>query len=66
MYHPHPNPLPSRERGILFPRRKEKCRQSVLDDKGLAPAICQHAETGEVIMLGYINPRRAEAHSRRR
>ena len=28
----------------------------LLDEKGLAPAICQHAETGEVIMLGYINP----------
>ncbi len=28
----------------------------LLDDKGLAPAICQHDETGEVIMLGYVNP----------
>ena len=28
----------------------------LLDEKGLAPAICQHADTGEVIMLGYINP----------
>ena len=28
----------------------------LLDDKGLAPAICQHEETGEVIMLGYVNP----------
>lgn len=27
-----------------------------LDEKGLTPAICQHDETGEVIMLGYINP----------
>jgi len=27
-----------------------------LDDKGLTPAICQHEETGEVIMLGYVNP----------
>ena len=28
----------------------------LLDEKGLAPAICQHAESGEVIMLGYVNP----------
>ena len=28
----------------------------VLDQNGLAPAICQHADTGEVIMLGYVNP----------
>ncbi len=28
----------------------------LLDDKGLAPAICQHEETGEVIMLGYVSP----------
>ncbi len=28
----------------------------LLDEKGLAPVICQHDETGEVIMLGYINP----------
>ncbi len=28
----------------------------LLDDKGLAPAICQHADTGEVIMLGYVSP----------
>ncbi len=27
-----------------------------LDDKGLAPAIVQHAETGDVLMLGYVNP----------
>ena len=27
-----------------------------LDDKGLTPAICQHDVTGEVIMLGYVNP----------
>ena len=28
----------------------------ILDDKGLTPAICQHQETGEVIMLGYVSP----------
>ena len=28
----------------------------LLDEKGLAPAICQHEETGEVIMLGYVSP----------
>ena len=28
----------------------------LLDDKGLAPAICQHEETGAVIMLGYVSP----------
>ena len=28
----------------------------LLDDKGLAPAICQHEETGAVLMLGYISP----------
>ena len=27
-----------------------------LDDKGLVPAIAQNASTGEVIMLGYMNP----------
>ena len=27
-----------------------------LDDKGLIPAIAQDAQTGEVIMLGYMNP----------
>ncbi len=27
-----------------------------LDDRGLAPAIVQHAETGEVLMLAYVNP----------
>jgi phosphoribosyl-ATP pyrophosphohydrolase/phosphoribosyl-AMP cyclohydrolase len=27
-----------------------------LDDRGLAPAICQDASTGEVIMLAYVNP----------
>ena len=26
-----------------------------LDDKGLVPAIAQHAETGEVLMLGYVS-----------
>ena len=25
------------------------------DEKGLMPAIIQHAETGEVLMLGYMN-----------
>ena len=28
----------------------------ILDQNGLAPAICQHADTGDVIMLGYVNP----------
>ena len=28
----------------------------LLDDKGLAPAICQHEETGAVLMLGYVSP----------
>ena len=28
----------------------------LLDDKGLAPAICQNIETGEVLMLGYVSP----------
>lgn len=28
----------------------------LLDEKGLAPAICQNIETGEVLMLGYVNP----------
>ena len=27
-----------------------------LDDKGLVPAIAQNADTGEVIMLGYMSP----------
>ena len=27
-----------------------------LDDKGLVPTIAQNADTGEVIMLGYMNP----------
>ena len=27
-----------------------------LDDRGLAPAIVQHAETREVLMLAYVNP----------
>ena len=27
-----------------------------LDDKGLVPAIAQDAKTGEVLMLGYMNP----------
>lgn len=27
-----------------------------LDEKGLVPAIAQNADTGEVIMLGYVNP----------
>ena len=27
-----------------------------LDERGLAPAICQDASTGEVLMLGYVNP----------
>ena len=27
-----------------------------LDDKGLVPAIAQNADTGDVIMLGYMNP----------
>ena len=27
-----------------------------LDDRGLVPAIAQNADTGEVIMLGYMNP----------
>ncbi len=27
-----------------------------LDEKGLAPAIAQNADTGEVIMLGYVSP----------
>ncbi len=27
-----------------------------LDEKGLAPAVAQNATTGEVIMLGYMNP----------
>jgi len=27
-----------------------------LDEKGLVPAIVQNADTGEVIMLGYVNP----------
>ncbi|MDP6402665.1 MAG: phosphoribosyl-AMP cyclohydrolase, partial [SAR202 cluster bacterium] len=27
-----------------------------LDEKGLVPAIAQNAETGEVLMLGYMNP----------
>ena len=27
-----------------------------LDDRGLAPAIVQHDETGEVLMLAYVNP----------
>ena len=30
--------------------------QIQLDEKGLAPAIAQNAATGEVIMLGYMNP----------
>ncbi len=28
----------------------------LLDEKGLAPAICQNVETGDVLMLGYVNP----------
>ena len=28
----------------------------LLDEKGLAPAICQNIETGEVLMLGYVSP----------
>ena len=28
----------------------------LLDDKGLAPAICQNIETGEILMLGYVTP----------
>lgn len=28
----------------------------LLDDKGLVPAIIQHALTGDVLMLGYMNP----------
>ena len=28
----------------------------LLDEKGLAPAICQNIETGEVLMLGYVTP----------
>ncbi|MCL0028739.1 bifunctional phosphoribosyl-AMP cyclohydrolase/phosphoribosyl-ATP diphosphatase HisIE [Dehalococcoidia bacterium] len=27
-----------------------------LDDKGLAPVICQDATTGEILMLAYVNP----------
>jgi phosphoribosyl-ATP pyrophosphohydrolase/phosphoribosyl-AMP cyclohydrolase len=27
-----------------------------LDERGLAPAICQDASTGEVLMLAYVNP----------
>jgi phosphoribosyl-ATP pyrophosphohydrolase/phosphoribosyl-AMP cyclohydrolase len=27
-----------------------------LDEKGLVPAIAQHADTGEVLMLGYVSP----------
>ena len=27
-----------------------------LDEKGLVPAIAQNADTGEVVMLGYMNP----------
>ena len=27
-----------------------------LDDRGLAPAIVQHAETGDVLMLAYVSP----------
>ena len=27
-----------------------------LDEKGLVPAIAQNADTGEVIMLGYMSP----------
>jgi phosphoribosyl-ATP pyrophosphohydrolase/phosphoribosyl-AMP cyclohydrolase len=27
-----------------------------LDERGLAPAICQDANTGEVLMLAYVNP----------
>ena len=27
-----------------------------LDDKGLVPAIAQNADTGEVIVLGYMSP----------
>lgn len=30
--------------------------QVQLDDKGLVPAIAQNADSGEVIMLGYMNP----------
>ncbi len=30
--------------------------QIQLDEKGLVPAIAQNASTGEVIMLGYMNP----------
>ena len=28
----------------------------LLDEKGLAPAICQNVETGEILMLGYVSP----------
>ena len=27
-----------------------------LDERGLAPAVCQDASTGEVLMLAYVNP----------
>ena len=27
-----------------------------LDQNGLIPAIAQHAETSEVLMMGYMNP----------
>ena len=27
-----------------------------LDQNGLVPAIAQHAETSEILMMGYMNP----------
>ena len=33
-----------------------------LNEQGLLPAIAQDANTGQVLMMGYMNPRLAETH----
>ena len=44
---PPPGPKPQLERGrVLTPR---------FDADGLIPAVAQHADTGEVLMVGYMN-----------
>jgi phosphoribosyl-AMP cyclohydrolase len=44
---PPPGPTDALERGrVLTPN---------FDADGLIPAICQHADTGEVVMVGYMN-----------
>ena len=39
---------------MASPARTETA-EPVFDEHGLVPAICQHAKTGEVLMLAYMN-----------